>query len=116
MKYIRPTPNPSGAYPPAQSNPAPGLVPISDELAAEVVAYNGFVALIIEDVAEGEPDNLIVIRKATAVAPNPESWEAWKASVPAENTESTPTAQDDTDAMLVDHEYRLTLLELGLTE
>lgn len=27
-----------------------------------------------------------------------------------------PTAQDDTDAMLVDHEYRLTLLELGLTE
>ena len=27
-----------------------------------------------------------------------------------------PTAQDDTDAMLVDHEYRLTLLELGITE
>lgn len=26
------------------------------------------------------------------------------------------TAQDDTDAMLVDHEYRLTMLELGLTE
>jgi hypothetical protein len=25
-----------------------------------------------------------------------------------------PTAQDDTDALLVDHEYRLTLLELGL--
>lgn len=29
---------------------------------------------------------------------------------------STPTAQDDTDAMLVDHEYRITLLELGLSE
>ena len=27
-----------------------------------------------------------------------------------------PTAQDDTDAMLIDHEYRLTLLELGITE
>lgn len=26
------------------------------------------------------------------------------------------TAQEDTDAMLIDHEYRLTLLELGLTE
>lgn len=25
-----------------------------------------------------------------------------------------PTAQDDTDAMMVDHEYRLTLLELGI--
>lgn len=27
-----------------------------------------------------------------------------------------PSAQDDTDAMLIDHEYRLTLLELGITE
>lgn len=30
--------------------------------------------------------------------------------------EFTNTPQDDTDAMLIDHEYRLTLLELGLTE
>ncbi len=30
--------------------------------------------------------------------------------------ETTPNAQDDTDAMLIDHEYRLTLLELGVTE
>lgn len=27
-----------------------------------------------------------------------------------------PSEEDDTAAMLVDHEYRLTLLELGLTE
>lgn len=27
-----------------------------------------------------------------------------------------PTPQEDNDAMLVDHEYRLTLLELGVTE
>lgn len=27
-----------------------------------------------------------------------------------------PTASDDVDAMIVDHEYRLTLLELGVTE
>lgn len=27
-----------------------------------------------------------------------------------------PTAQEDMEAMLVDHEYRLTLLELGVTE
>ena len=26
-----------------------------------------------------------------------------------------PTPQEDADALLVDHEYRLTLLELGLT-
>lgn len=30
--------------------------------------------------------------------------------------EAVPTAQDDTDAMLVDHEYRIALLELGLSE
>ena len=28
--------------------------------------------------------------------------------------EAEPTAQEDTEAMLVDHEYRLTLLELGV--
>lgn len=35
---------------------------------------------------------------------------------PEPETEAEPTAQDDTDSMLVDHEYRITLLELGLTE
>lgn len=28
----------------------------------------------------------------------------------------SPAAQDDTDAMLLDHEYRIVLLELGITE
>ena len=46
----------------------------------------------------------------TAVEPHPE-----RIPVP-EPTQTQPTAQDDTDALLVDHEYRLTLLELGLTE
>ena len=27
-----------------------------------------------------------------------------------------PSAQEDTDAILIDHEFRLTLLELGITE
>lgn len=31
-----------------------------------------------------------------------------------EDTISETSAQDDTDAMLIDHEYRLTLLELGV--
>lgn len=30
--------------------------------------------------------------------------------------QSTPTQEEDTAAMLVDHEFRLTLLELGLNE
>ena len=33
-----------------------------------------------------------------------------------EESESEPTEEDDVNAMLVDHEYRLTLLELGITE
>ena len=46
------------------------------------------------------------------VARTPEEIEADKAALP--NPE--PTAEDDTNAMIVDHEYRLTLLELGLNE
>ena len=34
--------------------------------------------------------------------------------VDIEEIEIEYTAQDDTDAMLIDHEYRLTMLELGL--
>ncbi len=44
-------------------------------------------------------------------------WTAGEMPEPEPETEElTPSAQDDTDAMLIDHEYRLTLLELGLTE
>lgn len=31
-------------------------------------------------------------------------------------SDSDLTTQDDTDAMLIDHEYRITLLELGVSE
>lgn len=33
-----------------------------------------------------------------------------------EPVKSEPSAQDDMDALLVDHEYRITLLELGVSE
>lgn len=41
-----------------------------------------------------------------------EEIEADKAALP----KPEPTAEDDANAMIVDHEYRLTLLELGLNE
>lgn len=72
--YIAPTPNPSGAYPAPQSNPAPSLLPLSDEQAAMVTQYNGFVT--ITETEDG-----------ITVEPNTEAWEAWKASLPPE----TPT-------------------------
>ena len=39
---------------------------------------------------------------------------SWTPREIPEMPEAEPTAQDDTDTMLVDHEYRLTLLELGV--
>ena len=40
----------------------------------------------------------------------------WIPGVIPEPPKPEPTEQDDVDAMLVDHEYRLTLLELGVIE
>lgn len=98
--YIKATPGAGGAYPAPQSHPGPGLVEIPEELVAALVQYNGFVSLTV---AGGV---------VTAVTPNVEAWEAYKASIP-EPVEGR-SAQDDTDAMLVDHEYRLAMLEQAL--
>lgn len=103
MRYIRATPNPSGAYPAPQSNPFPGSIALTDEQAATLIQYNGFVSITQEGAT-------------VTVTPNTEAWEAWKASLPAAEPDPPPTAEEDRDAMLVDHEYRLTLLELGVTE
>lgn len=35
---------------------------------------------------------------------------------PERQTSDEPSPQEDVDAMLIDHEYRLTMLELGITE
>lgn len=99
--YVQPTPNPSGAYPAPQLNRAPGLLYLPDAYLDTFLAYNGFVTLTIVD-------NVV-----TAIEPNTEAWESWKAEQP-EPVEAEPTPQEDTDAMLVDHEYRITLLELGV--
>lgn len=46
----------------------------------------------------------------TTIEANQEAYDAAKAS--EEEVKSTPSVQDDIDTMLVDHEYRLTILEL----
>ena len=60
-------------------------------------------------------DEVYTIDTVTAYAPNVEAWEAWKASLPEPEPEQ-PTEEEDTAAMLIDHEFRLTMLELGLFE
>ncbi len=99
MKYIRSTHNESGAYSAPQSNPFPGALTMTDEQAAQLVAHNGFALLTVEDGA------------VTAVTPNTEAWEAWKAGLPAE-TEPGPTMEDLTLDLLAEHEERLCMLEL----
>ena len=71
-----------------------GWIAVPEELEAQVWASGGWCDLTIRDGA------------LVAITPTQR---------PAE-PEPEPTAQEDTEAMMVDHEYRLTLLELGLTE
>lgn len=50
-------------------------------------------------------ENSVVTSMTPGVVPEPEPELA-----------PEPTPQDDTDALMVDHELRITMLELGLTE
>lgn len=80
MKYIRSTPNPSGAYPAPQSNPFEGAIPLMEEQAATVLQYNGFVTIT----AAEEPVVDDFTRTVYTVEPDLEAWEEWKASLPPE--------------------------------
>jgi hypothetical protein len=108
MIIIQKEPNPSGAYPAPQTWDKPDI-PITHAVIADTVDmteffnYNGFVILTIEDGV------------VTSYVPNVEAWEAWKAEQP-EPVDPEPTEEEDTASMLIDHEFRLTMLELGLSE
>lgn len=130
MNIIRKTPNESGAYPAPQTwhkeTPPDGYAVIADGVdMADFYAHNGFVTLTIElkEVGkavtlddDGNEVNVPVYADAvTAYAPNVEAWEAWKESLP-DPAEEEPSEEEDTAAMLIDHEFRLTMLELGLSE
>ena len=105
MKYIRATPNPSGAYPAPQSNPFPGAIPLTEEQAATVLQYNGFVTIT------QEPDEEIEGSSVT-VAPDVEAWEAWKAAQPdpldALKASSIAKSKTDLAAYLAAHPLQWT--------
>ena len=108
MNIIRKEANQSGVHPAQQSwdsnTPPNGYAIIPDTVdMADFYAYNGFVVLTIE----GDT--------VTGYTPNVEAWENWKNGIP-DPTEEEPSEEEDTSAMLIDHEYRLNLLELGLSE
>lgn len=90
MQYITYNPNPSGAYPAPQSNPAPGLVSISDTFAGQLAANKGFVRLTILD------------GRVIGLEPNEEARETWEAShpeTPAEGRE-TPLTESEMAAAI----------------
>ena len=81
MLYINPTPFKEGAYSPPQSLKAKGLINFPDEFLEEFNNYNGFVSLTVE----GDT--------VTAIEPNVEAWEEWKATLP-EETETTQSVDN----------------------
>lgn len=88
-----------GAYMCPQGEPFPDAVELNEDQISAYREFHGF-GDIVDGIFTGDQALL----------------DAWNNEHP--NTPATPetTAQDDTDAMIVDHEYRLTLLELGVAD
>ena len=86
MKYIKSTPNSSGAYPAPRSVPFPGCLPLTDSQAETLVAYNGFVTITRGPDPEIEGSSVTVV-------PDLEAWEAWEAAQPPE-PEPEPTLDE----------------------
>ena len=107
MKIIKVTPSEIGSRPPVQDwahkELPSGYAWCPDEFVELFYSTSpaGFVNITVE--------NEVV----TGMTLNEEARMAYIASLP-EPTEEEPSAQEDTDAMLVDHEYRITMLELGV--
>ena len=73
-------------------------------LSATFEKYAGAGAVLTDTLPEGSIENYRYQDGEFVYAPLPAC------------PEPEPSAQEDMGAMLVDHEYRLTLLELGLTQ
>lgn len=119
MKFIKKTPNPSGAYPLIQSamvqNVPAGCAQWPEDLSdAEFYSYNGYVKLTIEPVtvvvgqesvkvdgSEQLRDVTVMVDTVTACEPDVAAWEAWKATLPEPepDPEPEPTAEEKIAAL-----------------
>ena len=79
-------------------NPYNDYAVVPDDMVEDIMNTRGFCDIVLND--EGSEVISFIAREIPEPKP----------------IESEPTAEDDIDAMLVDHEYRLTLLELGVNE
>lgn len=98
MYYISPNKNPHGAYSAPQTTEFADAVVLSDALAHELLAYNGFVTLHVQE------------KTVTGLSPDFAAWEQWKQAQQAAQEEVT--AEDISLQLLCEHELRLCMLEL----
>jgi hypothetical protein len=81
------------------------MVALPDELLTDYIETKGFAYLTVED------------DTVTEVAVNQSALDSYEATHPDPGPEpEEPTEEEDFSSMLVDHEYRLTLLELGISD
>ena len=101
--YINSTPTQNGNYGNPVNRAFENSVHLPDEMLESYLDAMGFVSITVTD---GE---------VTALQLNEAAYNAYIADHPITPPAPVePTEEDDVNAMLIDHEYRLTLLELGL--
>lgn len=104
MFYINFTRSDTGNYGNPHSPANNGDYALPDALLQDYLDSMGFVHLEVSD------------DTVTRVTRNVEAYDAYIASLPPEPppVPPEPSAEDTRDALLVDHELRITMLELGL--
>lgn len=112
MYYINQVPDETGNHGNPVSVRGPGMVALPEELLEDYIAAKGFVVLTLED---QETDDMTPADPVIAgMEVNREALEDYEAAHPEVEPEEYVDPQEDTDAMLVDHELRISMLELGL--
>ncbi len=100
MYYINSIKSATSNYGNPQSNNFPNSLVLPDELLDDYVNSMGFVILTVEDGI------------VTSVKRNEEAYNAYQESLPTP-TPPEPSEEEDVDSMLIDHELRISMLELG---
>ena len=103
MYYLNNTPTENGNHGNPMGQSFPGCIKLPDELLADYLTYNGFTILT----TDGDT--------VTAVEPNTEAWDAWKATIPPEpdpletaKAERIAQSKADLETYLAEHPLQWT--------
>lgn len=102
MYYINLEADATGNHGNPVSNFVEGMVPLADDVLSAYIQTMGFANLtVVNDIV-------------THVTINQDAYDAYVSDHAEEQEE--PSVEEDIMSMAIDHEYRITLLELGITE